>query len=112
ESGMLFLLMLLLSPMSSKAHFGTLILPGFCLARAAWASQRKVLWGLVGAAALLAVLSNKDPLGEHLYTLSLWYGVVTWETILLLVGSWFLLRGNARAEVQQSGLPTITRRAA
>ena len=27
------LLMLLLSPMSSKAHFGTLIVPGFCLAR-------------------------------------------------------------------------------
>jgi hypothetical protein len=112
ESGMLFLLMLLLSPMSSKAHFGTLILPGFCLARAAWAGRRKILWGLVGTAVLLAVLSNKDPLGEHLYTLSLWYGVVTWETILLLVGSWYLLRGNGQAEVQQSGLPAITRQVA
>ena len=34
ECGIVLLLMLLLSPMSSKAHFGTLIVPGFCLARA------------------------------------------------------------------------------
>jgi hypothetical protein len=112
ESGVVFLLMLLLSPMSSKAHFGTLILPGFCLARAALASRRKVLWGLLATAVVLAVLSNKDPLGERLYTLSLWYGVVTWETLVLLVGSWCLLRGVARTEVQRTGLPALTRRAA
>src|SRR5262249_14826353 len=36
EYSMVFLLMLLLSPMSSKAHFCTLLLPGFAVARAAW----------------------------------------------------------------------------
>ena len=34
ECSMILLLMVLLSPMSSKAHFGTLVLPGFCFSAA------------------------------------------------------------------------------
>src|SRR5262249_2356088 len=86
ECGIVLLLMLMLSPMSSKAHFGTLLVPGFCLARAALSSRSRLLAAVLLGAVLLAVLSNKDPLGERLYTLSLWYGVVTWETLLLLAG--------------------------
>jgi hypothetical protein len=99
ECGIVLLLMLLLSPMSSKAHFGTLLVPGCCLARAAAGSRSCLVWAVLLGAVLLAVLSNKDPLGERLYTLSLWYGVVTWETLLLLAGCLLALR-RGRADTQ------------
>jgi hypothetical protein len=86
ECSMVLLLMVLLSPMSSKAHFGTLVLPGFCLARATLSSHSRLLKGILAAAVMLGLLCNKDPLGERLYTLSLWYGVVTWQALLLLGG--------------------------
>ncbi len=95
ECGVVLLLMVLLSPMSSKAHFGTLVLPGFCLARAAIASRSRLLASVLVGAVLLAVLSNKDPLGEKLYTLSLWYGVVTWQSLLLLAGCLIALPSNS-----------------
>jgi hypothetical protein len=95
ECSVVLLLMLLLSPMSSKAHFGTLVVPGFCLARAAATSRSRLLGALVLAAVLLGLVSNKDPLGERLYTLSLWYSVVTWQTLVLLVGCLLALRRAA-----------------
>jgi hypothetical protein len=97
ECSAVLLLMLLLSPMSSKAHFGTLILPGYCLARAAARARRPLAWVPVGAAVLLALLSTKDPLGERLYTVSLWFGSVTLETLLLLGWCLVLLRTSRRA---------------
>ncbi|HEY7329724.1 MAG TPA: glycosyltransferase family 87 protein [Gemmataceae bacterium] len=92
ECGMLLLLMVLLSPMSSKAHFGTLVLPGFCLARTAIHSRGLLLKGMLAAAVALGLLCNKDPLGERLYTLSLWYGVVTWQALILLAGCFLAYR--------------------
>jgi hypothetical protein len=92
EGAAVLSLMLLLSPMSSKAHFGVLVVPGFCLARAAVTTKNKVPGGLVLAAASLALLGNKDPLGEKLYTLTLWYGTATWETLILLAGCLIVLR--------------------
>jgi len=67
-------------------------LPGFCLARAALDRQsmgrqpQQFLKGLLAAAVALGLICNKDPLGEKLYTLSLWYGIVTWQALILLVG--------------------------
>jgi hypothetical protein len=92
EGSAVLLLMLLLSPMSSKAHFGVLILPGFCLARAAVRQRSPLLGGLLLIAVALALLGNKDPLGEKLYTLTLWYGTVMLETLVLLAGCLLLLR--------------------
>jgi hypothetical protein len=92
EYGMVLALMLLLSPMSSKAHFGTLVLPGFCLARAALLTRGWLRKGVLAGAVILGLLCNKDPLGERLYTLSLWYGVVTWQTLLLLAGCLLVYR--------------------
>jgi hypothetical protein len=92
ECGAVLLLMLLLSPMSSKAHFGILVLPGFCVARAAAASGRRWGWALVAVAAALGLAGNKDPLGERLYTLTLWLGSVTLQTLILLAGCLALLR--------------------
>jgi hypothetical protein len=97
EYAAVLLLMLLLSPMSSKAHFGVLVLPGFCLARAALVDNRRLLLPVLAAAVLLAAASNKDLLGERLYTLSLWLGCVTWETLLLLAACLALiLRSDSR----------------
>lgn len=86
ECAMVLILMLLLSPMSSKAHFGTLVVPGYCLARAALNVRSRLLNAILAGVVLLGLLCNKDPLGGRLYTLSLWYGVVTWQTLLLLAG--------------------------
>jgi hypothetical protein len=92
ECGLVLLLMVLLSPMSSKAHFGTLVLPGFCLARMALGTRSPFLKGMLAIVVVLGLLCNKDPLGEKLYTLSLWYGAVTWQTLLLLAGCLFAYR--------------------
>lgn len=92
ECGIVLILMVLLSPMSSKAHFGTLIVSGFCLARAAVSRQGWLLKVLMAGCIVLGLLCNKDPLGERLYTLSLWYGVVTCQTLLLLAASLILYR--------------------
>jgi hypothetical protein len=115
ECGIVLLLMLLLSPMSSKAHFGTLIIPGCCLARAAIASRSLILKLLLAGTVLLGLLSNKDPLGERLYTLSLWYGVVTWQSLLLLAGCMLAYRQTRiteRAALPCPAPPTNTTSAA
>lgn len=91
EYSVVFLLMLLFSPMSSKAHFGILVLPGFCLARAAVSKKHPWLWPLLVASVMLALVFNKGPLGEGAYTLTLWLGCVTWQTLLLLAGCLGLL---------------------
>ena len=62
----------MLSTVKTPAVFGTLIVPGFTLARAAFAERRRWLLPLLGAAVVVALASNKDPLGEQLYTLTLW----------------------------------------
>jgi hypothetical protein len=105
ECSMVLLLMVLMSPMSSKAHFGTLVLPGFCLARTALHSQSRLLKGLLAGAIVLSLLCNKDPLGERLYTLSLWYGVVTWQTLLLLAGCLLVYRQKQRSVLRQLPCP-------
>jgi hypothetical protein len=87
EYSIVLMLMLLLSPMSSKAHFGVLIIPGFLLARSALQTGSRLQWASLLLAVALAVMSNKDPLGEDLYTLTLWYGTAMWQTLALLVGN-------------------------
>jgi hypothetical protein len=86
EYSVVLTLMLLLSPMSSVAHFGTLILPGFCLARRAFLGRDRVSTGILMAAVIAACASNKDLLGGNLYTLALWSGCVMLTTLLLLAG--------------------------
>jgi hypothetical protein len=86
ECSVVLLLMLLLSPMSSIAHFATLVLPGLLLARRAASSGRWPLWIAPAGAAVLALSASKDLLRERAYTVLLWGGSVTAETILLLAG--------------------------
>jgi hypothetical protein len=86
EHSMILLLMLLLSPMSSMAHFGLLLVPGFLLARAAHQADGRSLKWLLAAGLCMAMLASKDPLGKRLYTLCLWCGSVTFHALILLAG--------------------------
>ncbi len=91
EYGVLVILMVLFSPMSSIPHFCTLILPGFCLARYAVERRNRVVGMLVGLAIVLAALSNKDLQGAPLYTLALWHGLVMANAVVLLAGLFWVL---------------------
>jgi hypothetical protein len=108
ECAVVILLMLLLSPMSSMAHFGVLVLPGFCLARAAAESGNRLAWVPAAVAAGLGLLSSKDPLGERLYTVSLWCGTITWETLYLLLACVILLWRLKPAALRVTAAPPRT----
>ncbi len=105
ECGIVLLLMLLLSPMSSKAHFGTTTLAAFCLARSALSTRGRVIPALLAGSLLLGLAGNKDPLGERLYTLSLWYGIVTWQTLLLLAGCLLIYRRTKKRIAESIPFP-------
>ena len=95
EFSLVLLLMVLMSPHSSKPHFCTLILPGFCLARAAIMQRDRVLWAIVIAAAACGLAINKDLVGKPVYSWLKWYGCVTWGAVLLHLGCcWALLRSR------------------
>jgi hypothetical protein len=104
EAGMVLALMLVLSPMSSKAHFGTLLLPAFCLARATIGSRDPLRWALLVAVVVLGPLGSKGLLGNRLYTLTLFYGATTIQTVLLGAGCGLVLR-QQRARAQQVPCP-------
>jgi len=91
ECSMVFLLMLLFSPMSGKAHFGTLLLPTFCLTRLAWQRRSRVL-GWVVCGALLGVMLSQNFLGDLISRITLWHGIMTWTAVLLLLGCGYGLR--------------------
>lgn len=87
EVSMILCAMLLLSPMSSKAHFGILILPAFCIARML-ESQKKILaFCFLIIPLAMGILLNKDLSGANVYTLLLWIAGVTWTTISLFLGN-------------------------
>src|SRR5439155_5919371 len=86
EYSLVCILMLLLSPQSSKPHFCTLLLPGFCLARLVIQHREPVLGVLLCAAIGAGLLSNKDLVGGAIYEVAIWYGSVFWNTALLFIG--------------------------
>ena len=87
EASMILCAMLLLSPMSSKAHFGILILPAFCLARMLESKQKALAIFFLAIPLMMGILLNKDLSGANIYTLLLWVAGVTWSTISLFLGN-------------------------
>lgn len=86
-------LMLLLSPMSSKPHFCILLLPSFCLARAAVVRKSRPAVVLLGLAIFTRLLHIRGLWGDELSTFALWWGCITWSTLLLFAGClWERLR--------------------
>jgi hypothetical protein len=102
EYSVVLILMLLLSPMSGKPHFCTLLLPAFCVARAAVYHELRWLRVLLALAILTGLATIKNLLGEDVSTVTLWYGGVTASTLLLLAGCCTLLLQRGLA-VQTSG---------
>jgi hypothetical protein len=86
EFSLVVILMLLLSPQSSKPHFCTLFLPGFCLARAALSWPSRSLLTVVLGVVALGLTSNKDLVGTKVYDWVIWHGSITWSAILLYAG--------------------------
>ncbi len=86
EYNLILLLMLLLSPMSSPAHFGILIFPGMLLARMALLGKNAVAFLCVLAAIVLSLGLNKDLVGQTLYTYFLFSGFAMWAAVSLFLG--------------------------
>jgi hypothetical protein len=91
EASLILVLMLLASPMSSVAHFATLLLPGLALARIAIRTGDRGVWAFLIVAGILALFPNKDLAGGWLYAHALWAGVVTWHTLALWAGCVYAL---------------------
>ena len=103
EFSIIITLMLLMSPMSGRAHFGILVLPAFCLARAALVTRDRVLWGVVGSAAVITVFSNKDLVGSFAHGVMLWVGSTTLVALLLWFGCVYALhRGLVGGDSRQA----------
>jgi len=91
EYCVVLLLMVLLSPMSSKPHFATLILPGFMLARMAVLGSDRTLRWMLGVAITIAALSLPF-WGGRFDFIALWFGSDTWNALVLLIGCLYALR--------------------
>lgn len=86
EYGVVLLLMLLFSPMSSKPHFCTLLLPAFCLARLAVVHGHRLSYAILTAAVVAAIVSTRGLVGVQISSYMLWCGMVTWSALFLLLG--------------------------
>lgn len=105
QFGMVLILMVLLSPHSSKPHFCTLLLPGFCVARAAFDWPNRRLLFVLGAAVLCALISNQDLVGEWVYSWAKWNGSLAACAILLYAASCRVLLGPPLPALEGSGRP-------
>jgi hypothetical protein len=109
EYSMVLLLMLLLSPMSSKAHFCTLLVPGFAVARAAW-QLRSVSITMWFVSANLIGLLALSWFGKFTAQVSLYYGAVSIKAMLLLIAcgsALVLLRRRERQMVCTSASESV-----
>jgi hypothetical protein len=93
ESSVVMMLMLLLSPMSSRPHFSTMLLPGLCLARTAMSDEKSRRWAMIWLVAAIAAGLLAAPLwGRSVSRLSMWMGMLSWSAGFLMIGCWGVLR--------------------
>lgn len=112
ECSLVLLLMLFLSPQSSKPHFCSLLLPGFCLARAAVVGRRRDLAAFLAAAIVCGLASNKDLVGRSAYDFVMWFGSVTLTAGFLFVGCCWALAFPTKPAVEKAVEPEPLARAA
>jgi alpha-1,2-mannosyltransferase len=86
EFSIVLILALILSPMSSRPHFGTLILPAFCLARLAFATGDQVISFVVAAAVVLVGPPYRYLVPAKIHAALLWGGATTAAALLLWLG--------------------------
>jgi hypothetical protein len=85
EFSIIMLLMLLLSPNSSRAHFGIMLLPAFCIGRIALSDHSRGAWTLLLLATFVSLICYNMPLNIF-FIPTLWAGAVSLTTVLLLAG--------------------------
>lgn len=103
EHSVILLLMPLLSPMSSKPHFTSSILPAFCLARLALTGVSGTIVKLTLGLAVVTGLSLDGVVPAALGEIGLWFGVATWGAMALLIGC---LAGLSRRSMAQAAPTT------
>jgi glycosyl transferase family 87 len=98
EYCVVLLLMPLLSPMSSKPHFCTLLFPAFLLARMTMLQRSRILLLLLAGAIAVGVLATKDITGVYVASWMLWHGGVTLVTCFLLAGCLLAISSRVRKQ--------------
>jgi hypothetical protein len=112
EFSLVLLLMVLLSPMSSKPHFCTLVLPGFCLARRAIAGRSWTAGAFLMLAIMAGILGTKGIWGGDVAFFALWCGHVTASALFLFLGCIHGLLSPPAAPIAAVPAPASTRSAA
>jgi hypothetical protein len=93
EGALLVSAMLLLSPMSSKAHFFLLLLPAVVMVRTyIWEKRDWVLTIIFISMFVYGTLTVKDLIGTDAGHAVLATGSVTWCTLLAMLGTWRVMR--------------------
>jgi hypothetical protein len=89
EGAMLVCGMLLLSPMSSKAHFFLLLLPASLMVRFfIWEHRDRIIGSILIVMFVYGTLTVKDLIGKEAGHAVLATGSVTWCTLLAMLGTW------------------------
>ncbi|MBC8309649.1 MAG: DUF2029 domain-containing protein [Planctomycetes bacterium] len=89
EGAMIVCGMLLLSPMSSKAHFFLLLLPAVLMVRFfIWEHRDWIIGSILIVMFVYGTLSVKDLIGKEAGHAVLATGSVTWCTLLAMLGTW------------------------
>ncbi len=106
ECALVFILMLLLSPMSHKTHFGILILPGFFVARMAIEDRdRLAAWCIFACIVLTGILDHFLGL-RGIGDMFAWYGNVMWGAVALGIACFHaLMNAQWRASGQMVKIP-------
>jgi hypothetical protein len=91
ECALMFILMLLLSPMSHKTHFGILMLPGFFVARMAIERHDRIAAFAMIACVILIGILDRDFFGAAYGDLFAWYGNVMWGAVALGIACFYAL---------------------
>lgn len=94
EVSAVFALMLLLSPMTSRAHYIILLLPAMLICRAAFVEGAASCRRLLPALLACGPLATKGLVGKALGDLALAWSLPTWYAILCLAGMWWLMAGR------------------
>ena len=84
-------LMLLLSPMTGKAHFAIMLLPCFLVTRALFERRSRALAVLFGLICLCGPLTTKGVWGKELGGQMLFWGLPTFYVVAALASLWIML---------------------
>jgi hypothetical protein len=103
EFGAVMLLLLLVSPMSSRSLFCMMLLPAFCIARAAIYRRDWIAWTSIIVAGLASILSLNLWFASTFSHETLWLGLPTIDVMTLFLGSVWLLRPKEHAAAQPAG---------